>query len=166
MGKFIKTLVIILLLAFPLSLRVNAESVININDLIENAKQLDGQQVIVQGEAIGERLDRGDYSWVNINDGTNAIGIWVKKSEAEKISFYGNYKHKGDIIKITGIFHRACTEHGGEADLHSSSMVIIEEGHAIKEQVSDSKIITTIILTFFALSGMFIFFQKRKLTSD
>lgn len=160
MGKFIKTLIIILLLTFPLSLNVNAKSVININDLIENAKELDGQEVIVQGEAIGERLDRGDYSWVNINDGTNAIGIWLKKSEAEKVSYYGNYKYKGDIVKITGIFHRACTDHGGEADLHSSSIVIIEEGHAVKEQVSYSKIITAIILTFFAFTSFFIFLKK------
>ena len=135
---------------FSLSLNVKAEDTVELNYLIENAKQLDGQQVTVQGEAIGERMDRGDYSWVNINDGTNAMGIWISKSDAEEILHYGNYKNKGDIVKITGTFNRACVEHGGEADLHSGVVIIVQEGHIVNEQISTLKIIITIILVAFA----------------
>lgn len=151
MHKHIKTLIITLFIIFSLSLNVKAAEITDINNLIEYAKEFDGQEVTVQGEAIGERLDRGDYSWVNINDSTNAIGIWLNKNEAEGVTYYGDYKHKGDIIRITGIFHRACNEHGGEADLHTNSIEIIKEGHIVKEQIPSSKIIAAVILVSFAL---------------
>jgi hypothetical protein len=122
-----------------------------INDLIEHAKTLDGQEVIVQGEAIGERMDRGDYSWVNINDGTNAIGIWLKKSEAEKIATYGNYKNIGDTIQVAGVFYRACNDHGGEADLHAISISIVKKGYTVNKQVEDKKIVAAIVLCIIAL---------------
>lgn len=159
MYKLLKALIIILLLTFPLSLNVKAEAVMNINDLIEKAKELDGQEVTVQGEVIGERMDRGDFSWININDDTNAIGIWINKSEAVKISHYGDYKYKGDIVKITGTFHRACAEHGGEADLHNKSITIVKDGYLVKEQISSTKIICTAVFTSLALL-MYVIFIK------
>lgn len=162
MRKLFKALIIVLLLVSPLSLNVKAEDVMNINDLIENAKELDGREVTVQGEAIGERMDRGDYSWININDETNSIGIWLNKSHATKILNYGNYKYKGDIVKITGILYRSCREHGGEADLHADSIEIVEEGEPIEEQISSTKIIIAVILTLFALLFLIYFFRQIK----
>ena len=150
MRKCIKTVIFIMIFMFSLSLKVKAEDTVELNYLIENAKQLDGQQVTVQGEAIGERMDRGDYSWVNINDGTNAMGIWLSKSDAEQIIHYGKYKNKGDTVKITGIFNRACVEHGGEADLHNSEVIIVQKGYIVNEQIATGKIMITIILVAFA----------------
>lgn len=159
MLKYIKTLIIILFIISPLSLNVKAADITDINNLIENAKGLDGQEVTVQGEAIGESMDRGDYSWVNINDGTNAIGIWLIKNEAEKVTNFGSYKYKGDVLKITGIFHRACNEHGGEADLHCNSIEIVKEGYPVKEQIAPAKIITTTLLTAFAILFLLFLFK-------
>jgi len=159
MRKFIKALIIMLLLTSPLSVNVKAESVIDINELIENEKELDGQKVTIQGEAIGESMNRGDYSWINMNDGTNAIGIWLKRSEAAKVVHYGNYDNIGDTVKITGIFYRACKEHGGEADLHSSSLEIIEKGYQVKETITSAKVITAIVLIILALFS-FVFLNK------
>lgn len=160
MHKYIKTLIIILLLSSLFHISASAESVISINDLIENAKELDGQEVVIQGEAIGERMDRGNYSWVNMNDGTNAIGIWIDKLEAKKIYFYGNYKYIGDKVRVTGVFNRACKEHGGEADVHYTSMNIVKNGYQVKEQISPFKIITAVIL-FVVVIFMLIFFYKK-----
>lgn len=163
MRKIIKALIVILFLTSPFSIKVKAESSLtDINDLIENAKELDGQEVTVQGEAIGERMDRGNYSWININDGTNAIGIWLDGSEADKVSNYGNYKFIGDTVKITGVFHRACKEHGGEADLHSISLEIVKDGYQVKEQISQVKILSAIILTPLALLILVLFIRLIK----
>ena len=159
MCKCIKTLIFTFVLMFSLSLNVKAEDTVELNNLIENAKQLDGQEVTVQGEAIGERMDRGDYSWININDGTNAMGIWLSKEDAEKILNYGNYKNKGDIVKITGTFQRACVEHGGEADIHNSVVEIVQEGNIVYEHISTVKIMITIILVAFASFGLLIYFK-------
>ena len=159
MHKYIKALIIMLLLTSPLSVTVKAESAIDINELIENAKELDGQEVEIQGEVIGESMNRGDYSWININDGTNAIGIWVKNSEADKVVHYGNYDNIGDTIIIAGIFYRDCKEHGGEADLHSTSLKIVEEGYQVKEIIASAKVISAIVLIPLALLSL-VFFIK------
>jgi hypothetical protein len=162
MRKYIKALIIVLLLTAPLSVNVKAESFIDINELIENAKELDGQEVTVQGEAIGESMDRGNYSWININDGTNAIGIWLSKSDAEKVLNFGNYKNIGDTVKITGIFYRACKEHGGEADLHSNSLEIVEKGYRVKEHITSVKIISVAILIPIALFMLTLYMKLQK----
>ena len=47
-------------------------------ELINNAKQYDGKTVNYKGEVIGEVMVRGDYAWLHVNDGTIAIGIWVR----------------------------------------------------------------------------------------
>lgn len=148
---------IILCFASPFTLHVKAESKTTINDLIENAKKLDGKVVTIQGEAIGECMDRGEYSWVNINDGTNAIGLWLETNKAIKISRYGNYKYIGDTIKITGIFHRACTEHGGEADLHVNTLKVVNTGYLVYEKIPLLKIIGAIILVPVAFVFLVIF---------
>lgn len=124
-----------------------ADVVNNYNDLIENGKSLDGKKVIILGEAIGEPLNRGEYTWVNISDGSAAIGIWMRSTDAQKISFYGNYKTKGDKVKISGEFHRACAEHGGDMDIHSLSVEIDEEGRSINEIINKPKVKSALILS-------------------
>lgn len=147
MRKLAKAFIIVLISSFSLPAAVKAETVTKINDLIENAKILNGQELTIEGEAIGERMKRGDFSWVNINDGSNAIGIWLSNSKAAKINFFGNYANSGDIVKITGIFYRACKEHGGEADYHATSLEVIKSGHLVDIQISVPKIIAATVLT-------------------
>jgi len=119
---------------------------LNLNQLIENAKLTDGQTVIITGEAIGEVLERGNHAWVNINDGTNAMGVWLKLDDAKKIRFFGDYLNVGDKVKVTGIFNKACVEHGGEMDIHAISMEVVEVGYPVNEKVSFRKILIAIIL--------------------
>lgn len=124
-----------------------AEEITNYNDLIENGKLLDGSEVTIKGEAIGEPMKRGEYTWVNISDGSNAMGIWLKSSDAQKINLYGNNKTKGDTVKILGEFHRACAEHGGDMDIHSLSIEIAEKGYLINKSVNLSKVKLGLILS-------------------
>lgn len=97
-------------------------------DLIDHAKTFDNKRVTYQGEVIGDIMIRGDLAWVNVNDGVNAIGVWVPVREIEKIRYKGGYKFIGDIVKVTGTFHRACPEHGGDLDIHATTMEIIKPG--------------------------------------
>lgn len=139
-----------------------SDQIVKINDLIEHTKSYDGQSVTVQGEAIGEALERGDYVWVNINDGSSATGIWMQKSDSSKIQTYGDYKHKGDTLKITGVFSRACAQHGGDVDIHCTDIEVVEQGHVIQRGLPTAKIIVAccsvlaaaaLVLTFFRLWG-------------
>jgi hypothetical protein len=136
-----------ILVTFGYADKCFAEEITNYNDLIENGKILDGSEVTIVGEAVGEPMKRGEYAWVNISDGSNAIGIWLKFSDVQKISFYGNNKSKGDTVKISGEFHRACVEHGGDMDIHSLSIEISDKGYSINEIVNMSKVKLSLILS-------------------
>jgi hypothetical protein len=165
MLKQIKTLIIVTVFIISLSENVYAYDtgeIIDISYLIENAAELDQQEVTVSGEAVGEAMNRGSHSWININDGTNAIGIWMSSSEAQKIKYFGNYKYKGDVLKISGTFNRACKEHGGESDIHSITLEIEETGHGEDEQISSTKIAVAALSAVLAASLMALFLIETR----
>jgi len=161
MLKIFKTLIIALVLIYMFPNSSKAEEYANYNDLIENAKALDGKRVDIKGEAIGESMRRGAYSWINISDGSNAMGIWLKNPEAEKVNTYGSYKFKGDIVKVVGTFNRACTQHGGDMDIHGENLSIVETGHKVEHQLSEWKMkaATSLSIITFILFGLY---YKRK----
>jgi hypothetical protein len=83
---------------------------------------------------------RGAHAWVNVNDDINAIGIWVPKSMLTEISHRGTYGEKGDLIEISGVFHRSCAEHGGDLDIHAASIVKLKDGYSTAKPMSAAKV--------------------------
>jgi len=119
------------------------------SELLDQSDELDGRTLVYEGETIGEALERGDSAWVNVSDGRNAIGLWVPSSEVEKITRYGDYRNDGDIVRATGVFRRSCPEHGGEFDIHVSSIEVLRIGEERSYSVSSSKgILAGITLVF------------------
>ncbi len=108
-------------------------------DLIEHAKEYNGKVASFQGEAIGDIMKRGNFAWVNVNDGQNAIGIWLKSDLTKGIKYTGRYKFKGDIIEVKGKFNRACIEHGGDLDIHADNLRVIKPGFATEEKLDIQK---------------------------
>ena len=102
-------------------------------ELINSAKQYDGKTVVYTGEVIGDIMVRGVYAWINLNDGKNAIGVWINKDLIKDIHHAGSYKFKGDVVEVSGIFHRACLQHGGDLDIHAQSLTKIILGRATPE---------------------------------
>ena len=47
--------------------------------LINESNQLDGKIIHYQGEVVGDILRRGDFCWINVYDGKQAIGIYCEK---------------------------------------------------------------------------------------
>lgn len=169
MCKALKALIIAVMLSACFLVSAGAEQVTDINSIINEAKTFNGKSVTVEGEAIGEVLERGEYAWVNIRDGTNAIGIWMKAEDASKILCFGDYKHIGDTLRITGTFSNNCTEHGGDVDIHCVSMSIVKTGYAVKNAVSQIKAISAAVLLCLACVMALLYFssaKKRKSTSS
>ncbi len=121
-------------------------------ELINNAKQYDGQTVTYRGEAVGDIMARGDHAWVNLNDGYIAIGVWVRKIELKDITYLGGYRAKGDVIEVTGIFNRSCPEHGGDLDIHAQEIKKVLSGEFSFKQLSIKKFYIGIFLTLALLS--------------
>jgi len=134
-----------------------------LNDLIEDSKRIDQKKVVVSGEVIGEALERGEYAWININDGTNAIGIWVSKNQIKQIKYYGNYHAVGDRISIEGIFHRGCKVHGGDVDIHAEQLQIVKRGHTVVYPIAKEKIIAAIGISLLAIGVVYGYFVKKNL---
>jgi hypothetical protein len=129
--------------------------------LINNAREYDGKSVVYVGEAVGDVMVRGDFAWVNINDGENAIGVWLDKESAGEIQFTGSYRAKGDQLEITGVFHRNCIQHGGDMDIHAQSIRKISPGRVAGEELDTSKRNFVFILLA-VLCLMFVFVRRRK----
>jgi len=132
-------------------------------ELINNAKQYDGKTVNYRGEVIGEVMVRGDYAWLHVNDGIIAIGIWAPKTLIGDIRYAGDYHKKGDIVEVSGMFHRSCLEHGGDLDIHASEIKKITSGSPVIQPISRKKAYIgayslILVLLFYALKK---FFQHR-----
>lgn len=130
-------------------------------ELINKAKNYDGKVVVYTGEAIGDVMIRGDFAWVNVNDGENAIGIWMDKELAQKIKFTGSFQSKGDRLEITGTFQRNCTKHGGDLDIHAQEIRTISHGRIDIENLDTAK--RNVVYTLLGvLLCIMIFMRHRK----
>ena len=132
-------------------------------DLLNNAKQYDGKTVNYKGEIIGDVMIRGDHAWLHVNDGSIAIGIWAPKTMIQDIGYVGDYHKKGDTVEISGTFHRTCSEHGGDLDIHASEIKKVTLGSLVIQPISRKKVYIGIsslilVLLFYALNK---FFQSR-----
>jgi hypothetical protein len=128
-----------LVLSFFSSLVLLFAQSISSSELINNAKQYDGKLITYSGEVIGDVMLRGNFAWVNINDGDNALGVWMDASLAKEIKFTGNYKSRGDSLEISGIFHRACLEHGGDLDIHAQGLRKLASGRMVNQRLNLGK---------------------------
>ena len=141
----------IMIMVFGLIVHIAYAQSISSTELINNAKQYDNKVVDYRGEVIGDIMIRGQYAWVNINDGQNAIGIWATKALIKNIAYKGSYGFKGDIVEITGKFNRSCPEHGGDLDIHAQTMREVASGKQIFESLDLNKIKIALILLGIAL---------------
>jgi hypothetical protein len=112
---------------------------ISSTELINNTRLYDRKTVVYEGEVIGDIMRRGDYAWINVYDGKNAIGIWINISLIKDITYVGSYKTRGDAVEITGIFNRACAEHGGDLDIHALAIRKTSAGRPIQERLNTAK---------------------------
>jgi len=130
--------------------------VVSANQLVEDALHYDGASIEYVGEVVGDIMARGEYVWLNVNDGSRAIGIWAEKKLVKNIEKTGSYNYIGDKVKVVGDFHRACPEHGGDLDIHAETISVIEEGHKIEHALNPTKIVVAIILLLAVLALIFL----------
>ncbi len=142
--------------------RISFAQELSSKELIKNAKQYDGKIIIYSGEVIGDVMLRGNFAWVNINDGDNAIGVWMSAALASQIKFTGSYKSRGDSLEVAGIFNRACLEHGGDLDIHAQGIRKIANGRVVSEGVNlDKRNLALILLGALFLIWILTLFRKK-----
>lgn len=140
-----------------------ANNPVTIDQLIESSQKYDNQEITLTGEVIGKPMVRGNKIWVNMNDGKSAIGVFVQKSKLPDINHYGNYDYHGDQVQVTGTFHKACSQHGGETDIHGEQITILEAGKQIPHLVSAKKIVASVFAIIIAggMAGWYYHGKKK-----
>ncbi len=113
--------------------------VVSPGTLVSGAKEFDGKEVVVEGEVIGDVMVRGPYAWVNVLDAGVAIGAWVPVAQTRDIVATGSYRAQGDRVRIAGVFHRVCPEHGGDMDIHAQACTKVAAGAARRRAVDQEK---------------------------
>jgi len=134
-----------------------------------------GKTVTFHGEAIGEVMVRGDYAWIHLNDdaymvknveegaklgGYNSgMAVWIPASLTKPIDTYGDYQHEGSIVEIQGVFNGACKEHGGDMDIHATTLKVLREGHVVVDAVKPWKAGLAVVLA--ALAGVLWWLERK-----
>jgi hypothetical protein len=143
--------------------------------LVEKPKDYNGKTVTFTGESIGEVMVRGDYAWIHLNDdaymelnveegaklgGYNSgIAVWIPSSLTVPIDTYGDYKHEGSIVQVSGTFNAACKEHGGDLDIHATTLSVIRPGHVVADPIAPWKAALAVGLA--ALAGALFWIERR-----
>jgi hypothetical protein len=125
-------------------------------ELVERPALYDGNRVVFTGEAVGEAMVRGESAWIHLNDdayylanveegaalgGYNSgMPVWVPTELAEGITHFGDYRQTGDVVTVGGTFNAACAEHGGDMDMHATSLEIEHVGRWVADPVSGAKV--------------------------
>ena len=158
--KALLILIVLVLLAVPGAALADGEPV-DSSDLIERAKDFDNTTVVYEGEVLGDILDRGEYAWLAVSDGSNTIGCYVTRAQVEQIGFVGGYGKRGDDVRIVGVFHRACAEHGGDLDIHADSLVVVRAGANASQTAQKPLLIAALVLPLPA-AALLLLAWKRK----
>ena len=146
MRRYRKCFIFVLVVLLISGRLVFAQSA-TIKDLISNSQRYDKKRVLIEGEAIGHLMNRGDHAWFNINDNTSSIGVWINSSLTDKIKYLGKHAVRGDWVRVDGIFYSRCPMHGGDTDIHADSIVIVRKGNAIKLTHDPTKVNILALLT-------------------
>lgn len=147
MAKKMASLFLLLLIFFATPLFAAT-----VSDLIERIPEYNGKTVVFRGEAIGDKMPRKGGVWVNVSDGPNSsIGVWCSPKDAQMIHTLGDYNHKGDVVEIVCVFHRACPEHVGEIDLHATTYRVVKQGSPVEHPITSSRLLLAIALALLAI---------------
>jgi hypothetical protein len=128
-------------------------------DLIAHPLAYDGKDILFEGEAIGDPMKRGGYAWVNVLDSDAAMGIFMPSGYLASIKNYGSSRRKGDTLRVRGVFRRACPDHGGDMDIHASSIEVVKKGYETPHPINTIEL--ALIPVFFLLASI-LFARWRK----
>jgi hypothetical protein len=143
--------------------------------LLENPAAWDGRELLFGGEAIGEAMPRPGGAWLHLNDdayqwrnieegeplgGYNSgLAVWVPEGSLARLRFFGDYRHTGDVALVRGTFHAACREHGGDLDIHATSLEIVREGRAVAHRLNVGRL--RIAIGLLAVAGFLFALDRR-----
>ncbi|MGA1796213.1 MAG: hypothetical protein ACMUIL_10175 [bacterium] len=157
-------LVMLAALSLPRSILLSdaCAGTVPVTRLVNDKKLYDGREITIQGEVVGDVMERSAGVWLNVDDGTESIGVWVPRGIMPTMKYVGGYTTQGDIIKVEGTFYRACGTHGGETDIHASGITRVHPGYPVAHSLSSQKIRWALVLLFCAVALIGVHWWTRR----
>lgn len=152
-----------LMIIFILSLvDVNADSIVTSTELIEDTNKYNGQEVTYVGEIVGDIMNKGQFSWIHVNDGNNSMSFYVSNELIKDIKYVGRYNVIGDQLEVSGIFIKACIEHSGDIDIHVNNLKITHIGYKVESNESKSLLLAASVSSLAAITLLAIVIKKHR----
>ncbi len=115
----------------------------SIADLAKADSYYEGQTVLVQGEAVGDRINdelQPENCWITLEEMDSAnpavVSVFMSMEQSGVIDEYGRYGVQGTTLQVRGIFHLECGDHQGMSDIHVEEVSAVAAGHAIAKPVN------------------------------
>jgi hypothetical protein len=118
-----------------------AEPNTTIVGLVNAGQQLDGQEVVIEGEVVGDIIAaENGHRWLMLQDGGASISVLISEDDLDKVVRLGRYGQIGTRLEVTGEFRTDCVEHQGLVDVHATKLVVLDEGTGLTERVDVRKL--------------------------
>lgn len=135
-------------------------------ELVENPEQWEGKKIVFEGEAIGDAMVRGAVGWLHVNDDAYAElpipaggapqgynsghAVLAPAREVAKVTMFGSYRARGDIVRVTGTFRATDPQHGGDMLIEAERIDVLEPGFVIVREVPRWKLLLLVGLAVIA----------------
>ncbi|RIE17274.1 hypothetical protein [Candidatus Cryosericum septentrionale] len=150
------------LIVAPIPASAGQPPLLSTTELVENSYKWDGKTVSFKGEVLQDLMVREDGTWMNLSDGNNtAMGVFVPEGVAmPALSHAEDYRTVGDVVLITGVFHRVCVQHEGETDIHAVSVTVLTPGSTKANPVHLDRVVWFVVLAGFLGLVMWLYYRK------
>lgn len=149
---------------------------VSVVDLVERAVDYAGQTVTVEGELVGDYGVRsGQWMWTQLNGdsyvasplreggsvSTANIGVGVRMpvDAARNLDPPGGYRHRGPVVRITGVWRYHDPSRAGETYLDVTSLTVMEPGRRLSEDTAPLSIVVGVLLLV-AAGGMGLLWRR------
>jgi hypothetical protein len=146
----------------PVPVRAGQPLLLSTTELVEDSYKWDGKTVSFKGEVLQDLMVREDGTWMNLSDGNNtAMGVFVPKDVAMPvIARVEDYRTIGDVVLVTGVFHRVCVQHQGETDIHALNVTVVTPGSPRENPIHLDRVVWVVVLS--GLLGLVMWLYYRK----
>ncbi|MGD2059658.1 MAG: hypothetical protein PVF87_02215 [Acidimicrobiia bacterium] len=128
-----------------------AAQVVTVSELVALSPDLSGEEVIVEGELVGDYGSRGGYVWTQLNGdmyvtepireggspagGNVGVGVRIPADMAQGLDHPGGYHHRGPVVQLSGVWRHHDPSRGGESFLDVESLAVVESGRLLDEGI-------------------------------
>lgn len=141
----------------------SAAEEVSVLEILELGAELAGEEVIVEGELVGDYGFRDDGSmWTQLNDdayvhrairegsppvGANVgIALRMPVELTEALDPPGGYRNRGPVVRVSGIWKYHDSTRPGESYLEVQSLTVTEPGRQLNEEINVTPAIVGVLL--------------------